>query len=206
MKPSETAHHFWLGIPKVLERSFVLREKHDWKAIRGEYRDLCCDSCLKLDEKLALQRGVSPLVKVSSVADFATTADDFTIVSRRVRELFSELAPDAAVYFPIPATEHFILWPTEIVQADPAGPVYHKNHPKGVVARMYSSPCHACGRPSGVTLRPYNGVYRDDQLIIGLQAEGWNANMMYMLHDRIGKSLTAAGIRGWKRTPNAFKL
>jgi hypothetical protein len=93
---------------------FVLaHEVQDQVVLRPEYNDLRCANCGKLDEELAIDRFISPAVRVETAAarrrDFVPMPYDFTAVSRRFVDFYHSSGMSGLKLYALPGDPDFSL-------------------------------------------------------------------------------------------------
>lgn len=105
---------------------------------RQKVTDLACLKCKKLDERLALKRGIETDIEFRPVRDLCGSIEFFYIASSRIRHVL-ESFPDSDVdYFDFPSVPgYFVALPRRIIQASPGDPAFR-------IISNYR--CPACGR------------------------------------------------------------
>lgn len=121
---------------------FMLMAPTGKLTVRPEYQDLACPRCkLKVDEFRALERGLSPEIKVRSRRDLLAAEDGPYIISTRMRDLLEEWVPGQVQYFPIPSVPRYVVAvPKCMITPQRGDPAF----------RFAGQLCPSCGRETEV--------------------------------------------------------
>ena len=103
---------------------------------RPMYRDLRCDTCGKIDELLALRRGLPVELKIRSKRDFVGSGDDFLLVSRWARDFLTSIGLLGADFVSLPSDPNYFVLVPQVVETDLSTIGY----------RLIGEPCTGCGR------------------------------------------------------------
>src|SRR4051812_12479707 len=105
--------------------------------VRPRYRDLICESCGKLDEIAACQRGIDDDVAVRSRKDFVATFEWLNCVSPKFQQVVRGAGIVGLDFVPIPKSAGFaVIAPRRLVPTDLAK----------TQMRLIGQPCARCGR------------------------------------------------------------
>jgi len=92
---------------------------------RPQYRDLVCGECGKLDELLALERGIDGRISFSINRDIFVSFENLYIVTDRVRSILSEIQGVDELFFSFPSVPgYYVFIPRCIVQPQPGESAY----------------------------------------------------------------------------------
>lgn len=127
LSPEDDSSDSWLFFEDDAKGRLVVRE---------EYRDLRCRACGKIDEEIALQRGISPRFAIRSRRDVIATGDDRICVSSRFRDLIASHAFEGLDFIPIPESDRFLLIPVCLVKTDELRAGF-ENHQKCSVCERF---------------------------------------------------------------------
>ncbi|WP_144054897.1 hypothetical protein [Rhodopirellula europaea] len=88
-------------------------------ALRERYAALQCAKCKKIDESIAIQRGIDEDVRIVARQDYVLCGDGLIAVSQRLRDLLAENNINGVRFAPIPASSnYFILVPALTAPTD----------------------------------------------------------------------------------------
>ncbi len=135
---------------------------------RPEYKELVCPSCCKINERSALQIGVSNRFKVPGKKDIYSSSDEYLLVSRRLRDFILTSGVKGLKFCPIPSTDNYCLMACDhFVKV---------NHEK--VGFEYIDRCSRCDRYSEIIVGPLiAGLHVPDDPLTVFCAEIANENV-----------------------------
>ena len=125
-----------------VNQPFVLRKENPAGrlVVMDEYQDLICPKCGKINEKIALARGIQAGVVVKSKRPFLGSYDFFYLVDERGKQVFSTVVPDQIDYYKIPSSNFYVA--SAKVWLEP-----EESNPGVEFARRR---CKQCNRPGEV--------------------------------------------------------
>ena len=126
IEPDDELSDNWLFFEEDLNGVLVVRE---------EYRDLVCQSCGKIDENIAISRGLSSHFIVETNSDIVATSEDWICVSARFCDEIMKLKFGGLRFIPLADSKHSIVMPELLVETDETRAGF-ENH----------NQCTSCGR------------------------------------------------------------
>ncbi|RPI62507.1 MAG: hypothetical protein EHM48_03975 [Planctomycetaceae bacterium] len=111
-------------VEKDQQNQLYLLEKYSTRlgkrvCLLPQYEEFRCPKCGKFDQISALRTGISPTVKVKARTDVVCTAEDWTVVSARFRNIVEKHKIQGVEFVPIPSSpEFFVYIPTILVPID----------------------------------------------------------------------------------------
>ena len=129
--------YYWLTPKDQRRNNWILHcETASGVSLRTKYADLQCTKCRKVDELVAIERGIDADVSIYSKSDFLTSDDGFVAVSKRFRDSLASHNVSNISFVSIPASDnYFIMLPNAFaaIVSDNVGMEFHRK-------------CTTCGR------------------------------------------------------------
>jgi hypothetical protein len=107
--------------PKDVPRNVYLFRRMDSSSrrlvLKDRYKDLACQTCGKIDERLALERGLEDDVIFRFKTDLFCSFELLYILSQRAKGVLDSFPGVSVRYFPIPSCqEHFVVLPERVYE------------------------------------------------------------------------------------------
>jgi len=125
--------------PRDVPQSVPLFRREDSKGrmeYRPRYQDLVCRECGKLDELVALSRGIDEDISFSIIRDMCLSFENLYIVSDRLRYIVTEIKGSDVTFVPFPsAPGYYVIMPHCLIRPQ-----------EGDTAFRLLRKCGECGR------------------------------------------------------------
>jgi len=128
LMPKDQRHNNWVLYSEDVGRTPAVR-------LRDRYADLACTRCHKLDEDLALDRGIAEDVRIRSRSDFVVTSEGFVAVSARLQDVLEQRSVSAVRFLALPDVRYRLMRPVRRVAVD-----------RDTCGVDFLRPCPDCGR------------------------------------------------------------
>jgi hypothetical protein len=134
--------------------------------LRAQYKPLACRLCGKIDERKALELGLSPDITINESHDLLSSYESLYITSTRLREIIESIPGSNVDFFTLPSTPNYnVALPRKVYL-----PVKGQNS-----FRLFTNRCNQCGRYREVVRGDGNPEIQE-QCVIGV----------FFLENRVG--------------------